>query len=288
MSVFAPKKTIIMGGEPLLYKNLEYILDVFPNITISTNSLKIKDNIELLKKYRHKLTIQISIEGGREETNRIRGFGTKIDVWSECIKSAKILQKHNISFYFRCSYHRGNIEQIKKEVFKEAEFFDVGLMLLPRVDLPPLNSNEQTMFFREVIQHKKCAVAQPHFFQFIGKKGRCGAGDERINVFFDKRITPCNFDLDYTIGRIGDEEKKIKENMDLFVENFKIPPFECSGCYRNSICKGSCYVAKSYIGCPLRRNIELDNIIVYDKLDKNQMKKDMNVLTKYVKNLGIC
>jgi len=301
---FSPKKTIIMGGEPFLYDNLKYVFDIFPNITISTNATLIKKNIKLLKKYRKKIVIQVSLEGGKKETNEVRGD----NIWDTCMRSVELLKENNVRCYFRCSYHRDNLEQIKEEVFKEASFYKIGLMLLPRIDLPSLSASEQTDFFKTILDHDTevlkdindvdmdslmskyalIAVAQPHFFQFIGKKGRCGAGDERISIYFDKRVTPCNFDLDYTLGRVGDKEEKIKDNMSIFVENFKIPPIECAGCPNSDICKGSCYISKSYLGCPLRYNLDLGNLIMHDRLDEVEVRNDMNLLIKYVRNLGIC
>jgi radical SAM protein with 4Fe4S-binding SPASM domain len=285
---FNPKKTILMGGEPLLYQHLDYILDVFPNITISTNSYFIKKQLPSLKQHRDKLHMQLSIEGGREETNFIRGYPDNKDVWNQILNSADILKKNDIDFYFRCSYHKDNLKQIEKEVFKLGEKYDVGVMLLPRIDLPSLNVDETANFFRMVLQYKDCAVAQPHFFQFINKKGRCGAGDERLSIYFDKRITPCNFDVSYTLGKIGISEQDLLRNMNIFVENFKLPPMECNGCPNSEICKGSCYIAKSYIGCPLRYNYNINNIIMKDKLDIVETNKEMTLLAKYVKKLGIC
>ena len=281
---FNPKKTIIMGGEPLMYKELEYILHMFPNVTLSTNTVFVKDKLEMLQNYREKLTIQISIEGGEKETNDIRGE----DMWMVCMYMAKLLKKNNINFYFRASYHHDNLNDIIKEVLPLSKQFDTGVMLFPRVDLVPLDENETLWFFQEVIKHKNCAVAQPHFFQFIGKKGRCAAGDERINIYFDKRITPCNLDIDYTLGNIGDKEKTIANNMKMFVENFKVPPNECSGCPQNTVCKGSCYISKSYIGCPLRYNVGINDVIMKNNLDEKQVKQEMNLLSRFVSKLGIC
>ena len=281
---FNPRKTIIMGGEPLLYNELEYILHIFPNVTISTNAVYVEKKLDMLQNYRNKLTLQLSIEGSKEETNTIRGEM----IWEICMHMAKLLQKHSINFYFRASYHQDNLNDIVKYVLPLAKQFNVGVMLLPRIDLPSLDGNTQAWFFQQVIGFKNCAVAQPHFFQFIDKPGRCKAGDERINIYFDKRITPCNFDLEYTLGHIGDDEKTIVSNMKMFVENFKVPPAECSGCPQNTVCKGSCYISKSYIGCPLRYNVGINTVIMKSNLDEKTVKQEMNLLTNYVKDLGIC
>ncbi|MBS3748168.1 MAG: radical SAM protein [Candidatus Thermoplasmatota archaeon] len=286
--MFNEKKTIIMGGEPLLYEHLEYILKTFKNVTISTNGVLIKKNLNLLKKHKDNVTIQLSIEAGEKETNGIRGYETDIDVWNTVMESASLLEENNVSFYFRCSYHSDNLKQIKKYVFPLSEQFNAGVMFLPRIDKIPLDVNSNLTFFRDVLHQENCAVAQPHFFQFIGKHGRCKAGDERINIFYDKRITPCNLDLDYTLGRIGDEETVIRNNIKTFLDNFKVSPFECSSCKHSSECKGSCYISKSYLSCPLKHNFNIENLIQHENLNKQRTIQETNILTDYVKHLGIC
>lgn len=281
---FNMKKTIIMGGEPLVYKQLETILKLFPNITISTNATLVNKKIKLLKKYKDKLTMQISVEGGIEETNTIRG---KL-VWEKCVDAVKLLKKNRIKCYLRCSYHVDNLQNIYDEVIPFAEKHKIGVMVLPRIDLPSLNANEQILFFKEMIKHKKCAVDQPQFFRFIEKNGRCMAGSERLSVYFDGRVTPCNFDIQYTLGHVGDSEETIMRNVGMFLENFKVPPIECSTCRFVEQCHGGCYMSKSYIGCPLQHNWNLDRVIVYEKLDGAMMQENMGLLTDYVRKLGIC
>jgi radical SAM protein with 4Fe4S-binding SPASM domain len=283
---FETRKVIIMGGEPLLYGLLEEILNLFDNVTISTNSLLVPKKINVLKEYRDKITMQISIEGGKEETNAIRG-NNKIDVWSECMTSARLLKDNLVKFYFRCSYHSGNLRNIYDEVFGLKKKFGVDLMFLPRVDEPPLGYDEQIEFFKEVLSHK-CIVFQPHFFRFIGKNGRCKAGNERLNVYFDKRITPCNLELDYTIGHIYDDPVKIKNNMKIFVENFKELPFQCTTCKHADGCGGSCYIAKSYLHCPLRDDFTIKEMIIHEKLDSQKTFDNVNRLTEDARNLGVC
>lgn len=286
--IFNMKKTIVMGGEPLLYENLDFIFKNFKNVTISTNGILIPKNMELLNQFKDNVTIQLSIEAGEKETNQIRGYNTNIDVWNSVMESASLLEENNISFYFRCSYHHDNLQNIKKQVFPLTDQFNAGIMFLPRIDKPPLDMNTTVLFFKQILNQKDCAIAQPHFFQFIGKHGRCKAGSERINVFYDKRLTPCNLDLDYTLGKIGDTEKTIQENITIFLENFKVPPFECTSCKNKDECKGSCYIAKSYLGCPLKREFNIKNLIQHEQMNKEKTMQETELLTEYVKQLGIC
>lgn len=277
---FKPKKTILLGGEPLLYEHLETVFKMFPNIQISTNGLLIEKNLRLLRKYN--VVSQLSIEGGEKETDSIRGLG----VWDKVMESAKLLQRYKLEFYFRVGYHFGNLKMLD-EVFDTAKKFKARVVLFPRIDLPPLSTQLQEELF-EYALNMNSVVAQPHFFRYCGKEGRCGAGSERLNIFYDKRITPCNLDLDYTIGRIGDDEESIKRNIKIYLEEYKVPPVECTGCKYSSSCRGSCYVARSYLGCPLRLNHSLEDYIVTNRLDAEKVHKQVDVNTDFIKSVIVC
>ena len=278
------KKVIFLGGEPLLYPHLEEALRLFSDslITISTNSTLVRKNIKLLKKANIE-AIQLSIEGGEEETNYLRGK----NMWNTVLDTAKFLKKNNLNPYLRASFWLGNYTNLK-EVFDAGESLDIPVALFPRVDKPPLPPNLTRDLFEVCLSKKNCIVAMPNFFQYLGKKGRCGAGEERINVFYDKRITPCNMDLDYTLGRIGDDTDSIKENMEIFVKNFKTIPVECAGCKNASVCKGSCYVARAWLGCPLRYNVNVDSFIQHYNLNKEKVYEKAEILTDFMRRVLVC
>jgi len=279
---FEPKKTIILGGEPLMYDKLEDIFKLFPDTSmqISTNATLVKKNIDLLDKYN--VSSQLSVEGGQKETDYLRAEG----IWDTVMDSAKLMNEHNLKHYIRVSYHLNNLNHME-EVFDAAEKVDSQVILFPRVDLPPISTTLQRELF-DMALDRKGIVAQPNFLQYIGKKGRCGAGSERLNVFYDKRITPCNLDLDYTLGRIGDSVDRIKRNIKNYLENFKITPVECVGCKHADVCKGSCYVAKSYLGCPLRYNIDYGNYIERKNLNAEKIQNQVNTATDFIKSVIVC
>ncbi len=279
-TTFKAKKTILLGGEPLLYEYFSTVLKMFPNIQISTNGLLIEQKLQLLKKYN--VVSQISLEGGKKETDFIRGAG----VWDKVMENAKLLRKHKLRFYFRVSYHFDNLKMLD-EVFDAAEEVEAKVVLFPRIDLPPLPAKLQEELF-EYALNKNSVVAQPHFFRYCGKEGRCGAGSERLNIFYDKRITPCNLDLDYTLGRIGDDEENIKRNIKIYLEEYKVPPVECTGCDHSSSCRGSCYIARSYLGCPLRLNHSLEDYIVRNELDSEKIHRQVDVNTDFIKSVIVC
>ena len=221
-----PKKVVLMGGEPTLYKHFLLALEIFSDsmVTVATNGTLIDKFIPVLRKFDVE-GIQLSVEGGRKETDELRGEGT----WDMVLKKAKLLKKKGLNPYLRSSFWSGNYKNLT-EVMDAGEEIGIPVVFFPRVDKPPLPPGLTRDLFDKALGRKNCIIAMPNFFQYIGKKGRCGAGEERICVFYDKRITPCNLDLDYTLGRIGDDVESIKTNMKVFVENFKTIPAECIGC----------------------------------------------------------
>ena len=278
------KKVIFLGGEPLIAPNLEYALELFKDtmLTISTNGTFVKKKINLLKKYKLE-GLQFSVEGGKEETDDIRGEGT----WDTVIEGVEVAKKYKLNPYLRASFWTGNYDKLY-EVIDLGEKLGVPVTLFPRVDKPPLPPSLTRDLFDMCLMREDCIVAVPNFFQYIGKKGRCGAGEERISIFYDRRITPCNMDLNYTLGRIGDDVEDIKRNMKIFVENFKTIPVECAGCPHANVCKGSCYMAKAHLGCPLRYNVSMENMIYNYKLDKDKMYEKAEVLTDFMRRVLVC
>ena len=279
-----PKKVILMGGEPTLYKHFLLALEIFSDrmVTVATNGTIIDKFIPVLRKFDVE-GIQLSVEGGRKETDELRGEGT----WDMVLKKAKMLKKKGLNPYLRASFWSGNYKNLT-EVMDAGEEIGIPVVFFPRIDKPPLPPGLTRDLFDKALSRKNCIIAMPNFFQYIGKKGRCGAGEERICVFYDKRITPCNLDLDYTLGRIGDDVESIKTNMKVFVENFKTIPAECIGCKNASVCKGSCYVAKAWLGCPLRYNVSVENYIVNYRLDREKVYEKAEMLTDFMRRVLVC
>ena len=279
-----PKKVIFLGGEPLMYPYLEEGLKLFSKslITISTNGTLVRKNIKLLKKYKIE-ALQLSVEGGEKETDYIRGEKT----WKTIMDLIPVLKKNNLNPYLRASFWIGNFNSLN-ELFDVGGKYGVPIALFPRVDQPPLPPNLTRDLFDMCLKREDCIVALPNFFQYIGKRGRCGAGEERINIFYDKRVTPCNMDLNYTLGRIGDDIDSIEENMEIFVKNFKTTPVECAGCPHANVCKGSCYVARAWLGCPLRYNVNVDSFIQHYNLDKEKVYEKAEVLTDFMRKVLVC
>jgi radical SAM protein with 4Fe4S-binding SPASM domain len=271
------KRTTFLGGEPLLYPYLEEALDAFPNVTISTNGVLInEDNVNILKKA---TGIQLSTEIGREETNHIR-----VDnIWETVMNAGKLLKDEGIEHYYRASFWEGNLPFLK-------EFIDMDapLALFPRLDKPPLPPQLTSKLFEEVLKHDNWILALPNFLQYLRKNGRCKAGTERINVYYDKKITPCNFDLEYHLGKIGDDTDRIENNIESYLRNNKVVPTDCLGCKNVDVCRGSCYAVNASAGCPLHYDFSISDFMDKYKISEGDMRQQTMKVTNFMKRMLVC
>jgi len=271
------KRTTFLGGEPLLYKYIEDAIGTFPKVTISTNATLInEDNVHILKKA---VGVQLSTEMGIEETNYIRGP----NIWETVMEAGDLLKENGIEYYYRTSFWEGNLAHLKE--FVE---MDATLALFPRLDKPPLPPQLTSKLFEEVLKHENWILALPNFLQYLRKNGRCKAGTERLNVYYDKKITPCNFDLEYHLGRIGDDEGRIEGNIENFVRNNKIVPPGCMGCKNVEVCAGSCYAAHVSEGCPLKYDFSISDFMDRYKISEGDMKKQTLKVTNFMKRMLVC
>jgi radical SAM protein with 4Fe4S-binding SPASM domain len=270
------KRTTFLGGEPLLYPYLKYCIEVFPNVTLSTNGLLVEDNIDVLKGVSG---VQLSLEGGQKETDFIRGEG----VWDKVLKSARLLEKEGIEYYLRVSFWEGNLNGLR-------EFDELGmpLVLFPRVDKPPLSEKMTSLLFEEVLKHIDWILALPNFLQYLDKPGRCKAGSERLNIMWDGKITPCNFDLDFFLGRVGDDLEQIENNIERYLKYTKVLPRECTGCKHSKVCHGSCYACNASAGCPLRYDFSISHFMSRYGVSGLEMKERVQATVSFLKRMLVC
>jgi len=276
-----PKKVFLMGGEPLLYPYLRTVLQLFNNVTIASNGVLIEENIDVLRRYG--VSVQLSIEGGREETDRTRGAG----MWDRVLDAARLCRENDVSVFLRSGLWRGNLKKLD-ELFEVGRRLDVQVVLFPRIDKPPLSFEEQVFVFDKALEND-AVVGVPNFFQYIGKRqGRCGAGSERVCVLYDGRVTPCQMDFDFVLGRVGDNIESVEKMRDVFVKHFKQTPLECIGCDRSSVCKGGCYVSKYYTGCPLRRKIDIGHLSMHSGFDIHNVESKGDALVDFMRDVIVC
>jgi len=261
----------------MLYPHLKEALELFPQITVSTNGMLLNENnVGLLTGVNG---VQLSTGIGKIETDTVRGEG----VWDRVLQSSKLLEKENIKYYFRVAFWEGNLSGLK-----EFDEMDAPLVLFPRIDKPVVSEVLMSKLFEEVLRHDNWVMALPNFMQYIGKNGRCKAGSERLNVLYNKKITPCNFDLDYHLGKIGESTEDIELNIDNYLGANKFVPSECMGCKNVNSCRGSCYAAHVSASCPLRYDFSIETFMFRYNISSGEMKSHTMKMVDFMKKMLVC
>lgn len=299
---FQIKNVNFIGGEPFLYSHLEEALAMFDRITLTTNGVflatespKIDHWIQLFKqkskqnKTEENFLIQLSIEGNEENTDAVRGKG----VWKKVITAAQLLKKNNIGCYFRSSYHENNLNSVPWLIDNVCQPLGIPLLLFPQIGMVPLTIEQQIWLFKLIldknVQYKsRHAVSQPHFMQWLGEPGRCGAGSERLCVTYNREILPCHLDFDYYLGQIGTPLAIINKNRELFLKTAKPIKPDCVFCKNSNICRSSCYMSSSHQGCPLKGNYNIERWAYNQNIDMNSISNQVSNMKGLLRGSLIC
>jgi len=104
----------ITGGEPFIRKDLFNLLNYLEQkpeikkIGILTNGTFIKNNIQSLKNLTKLHYIQLSLEGGKEKNDEIRGKG----IFDQVIESTNLLKNADLPVRWMVTLHKGNVEEV--------------------------------------------------------------------------------------------------------------------------------------------------------------------------------
>ena len=280
---FKIDKFSLLGGEPLMHPDIEQILDILPKASIYTNGKLVGDKIEAIKKA---YTIVVSIDGDKKYSESIRGEGT----WKIAMDALNILQKEKIKTLIRCSYSSENLKDIEYLIDELSAPMNIPIIFFPRTDKPPLTTKEQIDLYTYMLSghDTDSFIDQPNFFQYIGEKGRCPAGNYRINFCSDGSITPCNMDFKYNLGMIGIDPEIIKLNIATYLEHTKIIPLECSFCPKVEVCRGGCIVAKTYIDCPLKHHVNFKLALEKKGMDPVVISQRFDNIRNIIRNVVTC
>lgn len=276
------KKTVFLGGEPLLYKDIDKAITMFPNVTISTNGYLVPQKIDILKDV---TAVQMSIEGEQKYNDYIRGAGH----WKVMLQALKTLKKHDIETYLRLSYSRENLSSIPRLIQFAVEQ-EVPLIMFPRTDLPPLSMKEQIQLFNTTMHYpeSRCFIAIPNYFRYVKGKGRCPACYNRINFTTEGQVTPCNMDFENILGTLDDSYDFIYQQCETFLRFTKLPADDCMTCPHVDKCQSGCHIAKTWKNCPLQQKYSIDNFFEQIGIDTNIVVKRFSYASNYLSKIVSC
>ncbi|MCK5787263.1 MAG: radical SAM protein [Candidatus Sabulitectum sp.] len=265
----------ITGGEPLFRPDFpEFIREVYKRpfrYSINTNGTLVKPTIiETLKRYSSRLdTLMVSLDGPDAETvDNQRGEG----VFKEMVNGVKQLRDAALPYGFYCTVTALNVEKLNETaefaLSLGADWIKFNSFLLAGPDLS--NSMIPELSSVNEAAEKLSMLADKHGGRITGSilemRGRalnytrgtlnktsgcaysCGGGRNKIAVFPDGRVTPCDHLPLVTLGDITRqslEEILTGKEMGRYSQFLAQPRSDyplCENCEYIEYCSGGCPV----------------------------------------------
>ena len=249
----------ITGGEPLCSPHLFSLLDIFYSdrelysFSILTNGTLLTPEIaEKISQY-HPEYVQVSLEGGKQLNDFIRGKG----VYRKVAKAVKLLKKYNIYVSLSFTATKLNFHEFPK-VIRFAEKYGVDTVWSDRYiplganyDKDFLMSKEETNEYLELMQkerirlrnkNSKTHIAMYRALQFQKTNDypyRCSAGKSLLTVMENGDLVPCRR-MPIVLGNLFEHSMTyLYENSDIIKKLKKdTTPDDCHNCEYEKLCGG--------------------------------------------------
>ena len=263
------KNIVILGGEPFLssyFVEMLKILDGRPKTIVYTNATLIYDYIEK-EGYDEKLgevmgmidRLIVSLEGGRDWTERIRGKG----VYDKVTRVVDVLKDKGHDVVVRMGYFEDNMFSVLGEIdrFNSA---DVPVILFPRIDKPPMDVNTVNYFYNAISSFRMADILLPSYKNFVGTNPKgvtCPAGWAKVCVMPDGYLTPCQWNYE-VIAHIDWRDEDIEYAFTRWCDRAYRIRNECLGCKYAYKCRGSCRASRDYLTCPVRYGATLSEVTI--------------------------
>lgn len=262
---------ILTGGEPTVYPEFEKILDFILDelnlpMGICSNGTTdfFKDKI-LKYKDQKNFHIQFSIDGNREQNDKIRGQGS----FNKTINNLENLISHNFNAVVSTTVTPANInsmdelcnlfESINLKRWKVSPFLPYGRAQDYENLIPTKDWNE---FVKHMISIANLSLGIRTLYDFKkldllsdldlrkleeqvakNKSCNCGSGNQKIYVYPNMTVYGCTCALLYPFGNLENEnfEDIMSSNNAMQIKNYQlIDASPCNKCRYVKICNGGC------------------------------------------------
>lgn len=194
---------LMTGGEPMMRKDdILRLAGAHRHLYfgIFTNATLIDEAFVLRMRELGNVSVFVSIEGFREDTDFRRGAGT----YDKVVQAMQLLKKHDIGFGFSLCYHSKNAEAVTGDVFLDF-LREQGAWFGWAFAYRPIGNNADLSLCldaagREAARNRLTDYSRRHDFTIIdlfnsGHKayGCVGAGSGYIHVTANGDVEPCAF-----------------------------------------------------------------------------------------------
>lgn len=312
ISIFEDAKTVglkkvnMTGGEIFCRKDvleiIERTIDLGLDVSIETNGTIITEKqIEALSKFKNHLSISISLDGIKKDTNdKTRGIGS----FDKTFKTINIIRKYDIPLRIITVLSKNNYDEIPELAKTIHEELGLGFRLLPNIieygkgveanetESVSYDKVQQLMndfyydFLRshkedkdlsielntaiipmDIYQHSLCPWGKGMLgIGYSGKVALCHVGsDNDMFIFDDVKNTP--------ISKIWNENEKLLKFKELNVDKLN---GVCGNCLARNLCRGGCrlHAMMKYKGDFHAPDPECQNVYNLGKFPKYAMEDE--------------
>ncbi len=256
-----PGHITITGGEPFLHTGFLDLLEQFHNdranysFAILTNGSFIDVSIAKRLKELNPAFVQVSIEGGRDTHDKIRGSGN----FEQTVSSIKHLVRHGIRTLISFTAHRDNyhdfpsVARLGRKLRVSRVWAD---RLIPYGNAADMRektmSPEETREFFTILHHERSRARWSWFgrteismhraLQFLvggGKPYHCSAGDSLITIMPNGDLYPCRR-MPIRVGNVLDTPLIDLYNQSSLFQQLRhqIVSENCRQCQYSNLCRG--------------------------------------------------
>ncbi len=261
---FAEHDIVITGGEPFLHREFVRIVklmcSVSRTVTVASNGT-CGEHLDELVPYEN-LSFQISLDGGKEKHDQIRGEKAFERTWQTLLRLEKLTLNYAVASVVSHK-NRDEIAALIPELEKlshmkywrvsyEMPFGSAGFEAM-------MSADEWNCFVDELLGRVNFRLLIQKIFPFdlyekekvrleqapSGRKRNlnCGSGRNKIYVYPDFKVYPCTCLTDFCVGDLSKQtliEILNGERNKIFAEYKLADEAECHNCEYRKFCNGGC------------------------------------------------
>ena len=192
----------LYGGEPLLYSHIKDVLEYlnsashFKKVLLPTNGLLLSKYIDLLPR---NIVVQVSVDGGREVTDYLRGRG----VYDKVVEAIKLLRDAGINYGLGMVFNEVSKNQlphlIKLAIENKARFIHVNYQVFEYGGVKPVSLEEYRTivdYYRRVVPPFILTITAP-----LSSSSYCFAGCRTFALNPDLNYVVCPRYPNMVIGK---------------------------------------------------------------------------------------
>ena len=236
---------VLSGGEvftrPDIYEIIGYILEKKLDLLVVTNGILI--NMNKIKKFKNKLSFQISIDGCEVEHNKRRGEGS----YDKTVNNIKLLRKLGFKVTVNVTIDVDNYKNVI-DLLEDGNFDEITFLPVATAGAATIYKKTHNNELEQVIRELYLVKSAVH-----KKNYRCNIFPTGLSINYDGTVYPCSIARDFKLFPIGSiNENKIEVIIDKFLENPDSNMFfeykensqilKCINCSKENECNRGCRI----------------------------------------------